>query len=127
MANPKDVVIQRDCGTGNMGTASDESDTVARFKLDGRFVVVFVRGTFSGSGTGTANMLLKIDSAAGSMYDHTLWTATSVGSTKDARLDVAEQREQHFLADNGDYAVCEWTNPDSPNITWALEVGLAKA
>lgn len=127
MANPREVIIFRDSGTGNMGDVADETDTKARFKLDGRFVLVFVRATFTGSGSGTVNMALKLDSKAGTMYDHTLWTANFVGSTKAGRLDVPEARQQHFLADDGDDMVFEWANPDSPNITWALEVGLAKA
>ena len=114
------VITKAATGSGNIDTT---------FSLDRRFRLVFVRCHFAG-GTGTAAFGLSIDSTRGSAYDAKLFTITQAGVNKDVNLriggdDAVDPSAWTFQP--GDKAWIKWTNPDSGNMTWGLEVGLALA
>lgn len=108
-------------------TGSANIDQV--FSLERKYRLVFVRCHFTGS-AGTAAITISVDSASGSAYDALLFTVTQAGTNKDVHLrigegDTGEPSAWTFQAN--DSIRIEWTNPDSGNITWGLEVGLALA
>ncbi|UCE60480.1 MAG: hypothetical protein JSU63_01780 [Phycisphaerales bacterium] len=110
-------------------TATGSADIDEAFQLDCRFRLVFVRCHFSGS-DGTASLTVSIDSAAGAVYDTRLFTIAKAGTNRDVNLRIsreegAEPSPWTFQA--GDAVRVQWTNPDTSNITWGLEVGLAIA
>ena len=113
--------------TAKAATGSGNID--ATFSLDRRFRLVFVRCHFAG-GTGTAAFTLSVDSTRGSAYDAKLFTITQAGVNKDVNLriggdDAVDPSAWTFQP--GDKVWIKWTNPDSGNMTWGLEVGLALA
>ena len=114
------VTAQAATGSGNID---------ATFSLDRRFRLVFVRCHFAG-GTGTAAFTITVDSTRGSAYDAKLFTITQAGVNKDVNLriggdDAVDPSAWTFQP--GDNVWIKWTNPDSGNMTWGLEVGLALA
>ncbi len=129
MPEPKDIIVQRDGGTANMGDVTDETDRKARFGLTyARFALVLVRAHF-GDANGTADMTLKLDSTHGQFFDTTLWTFRGVGRTAadgdaDRHFRIPADELLHWIFEPGDALVFEWTNPDSGNQHWGLEVGL---
>ena len=95
--------------------------------LDVPFRLVFVRCHFGG-GSGTAAMTLDVNSFRGLMYGTHLKTITAVGTGADASFtpggaDIFDPSAWSFQS--GDQLRIKWTNPDSGNMTWGLEVGLA--
>jgi len=113
--------------TAKAATGSGNID--ATFSLDRRFRLVFVRCHFAG-GTGTAAFTISVDSTRGSAYDTKLFTITQAGVNKDVNLriggnDVVDPSAWTFQP--GDKVWIKWTNPDSGNMTWGLEVGLGLA
>lgn len=108
-------------------TGSANIDQV--FSLERKYRLVFVRCHFAGS-SGTAALTISVDSASGSAYDALLFTVTRAGTNKDVHLrigegDTGEPSAWTFQAN--DALRIQWTNPDSGNITWGVEVGLALA
>jgi len=113
--------------TAKAATGSGNID--ATLSLDRRFRLVFVRCHFAG-GTGTAAFTISVDSTRGSAYDAKLFTITQAGVNKDVNLriggdDAVDPSAWTFQP--GDKVWIKWTNPDSGNMTWGLEVGLALA
>ena len=114
------VVAKRATGSG---------DVDHTFSLDRRFRLVFVRCHFNG-GTGTAAFDILVDSGGGSVYNSRLFRITQAGTDNDVHLrigegDTGEPSAWTFQA--GDAVRIQWINPDSGNMTWGLEVGLALA
>ncbi len=114
------VVVRAATGSGDM----DEL-----FQLDEPFRLIFLRCHHNGT-SGTNPLHLSVDSAAGSAYDTRLFTVSQAGIDKDINLRIAademtEPSAWTFQA--GDKLRAEWVNPDTGNITWGLEVGLAPA
>ena len=110
-------------------TSTGSADINATFGLDRNYRLVYLRCHFVGT-PGTAVLTLSVDSASGSAYDTRLFTITRAGTNRDVhfRLTSEERREPSPWAfQSGDQVRLEWTNPDSGNITWGLEVGLAIA
>ncbi len=110
-------------------TATGSGNIDHTFDLDCKFRLVFIRCHFSGT-SGTASFGISVDSASGPAYDTRLFTITQAGKDEDVHLrigegDTGEPSAWTFQAD--DAVRIEWTNPDSGNITWGLEVGLAIA
>ena len=108
-------------------TATGTGDIDQVFSLDRKYRVVFIRCHFVGN-SGSAAFAVSVDSAAGSAYDTRLFTITQAGTNKDVHLrigggDTGEPSAWTFQPDDG--VRIQWTNPDSGNITWGLEVGLA--
>ncbi|MFH1110149.1 MAG: hypothetical protein V1790_13285 [Planctomycetota bacterium] len=113
--------------TAKAATGSGNID--ATLSLDRRFRLVFVRCHFAG-GTGTAAFTISVDSTRGSAYDAKLFTITQAGVNKDVNLriggnDAVDPSAWTFQP--GDKVWIKWTNPDSGNMTWGLEAGLALA
>lgn len=114
------VVPQSSTGTADMNVV---------FSLDVRFRLVFVRCHFAGT-TGTAPMILSLDSILGVAYDVGLFTLTRAGIYRDVHFRITSQESldpSPWTFQAGDALRIQWTNPDSGNITWGLEVGLAVA
>ncbi len=116
----RSVATRAATGTGNIDHT---------FALDQRFRLTFVRCHFTG-GTGTSAFSISIDSARGSAYDSKLFTIMQAGTGKDVNLRVGGSDAEDPCAwtfQAGDKVWIRWTNPDSGNMTWGLEVGLALA
>ena len=114
------VVVAAATGSGNL----DEL-----FQLDECFRLIYVRCHYTGT-VGTNPLHLSMDSVAGSAYDARLFTVSQAGIDKDVNLRVAvdEMTEPSaWTFQKGDKLRVEWVNPDTGNITWGLEVGLAPA
>ncbi len=112
------VVRQTAGGSGNLD---------AMFGLDRKFRLVFVRGHFVG-GAGTAPLILALDSGKGPAHDTKLFTVTLAGTGKDVNLRLSGDESQDpspWTLQSDDRLRIQWTNPDSANMTWGLEVGLA--
>lgn len=114
------VVTKFDSATGDIDHT---------FVLDRRFRLTFVRCHFSG-GTGSAAMTISVDSTLGSAYDTLLQTIATAGTGNDVhfRIPASEQLEPSpWTFQAGDKIKVQWTNPDSGNMIWGLEIGLALA
>jgi hypothetical protein len=110
-------------------TATGTADMNETFKLDQKFRLVFLRCHFSGT-SGSSDMAISVDSANGFAYDTILFTVTDAGTTKDVHLRIGSQdtgEPSAWTFQSGDSMRVQWTNPDSGNITWGVEVGLAPA
>lgn len=110
-------------------TATGSGDINHAFLLDRRYRLVFMRCHFVGT-SGSAPFTLSVDSASGAAHDSRLYTISRAGTDRDVhfRIPAEESREPSpwtFQASDG--IRIAWTNPDSGNITWGLEVGLAIA
>lgn len=110
-------------------TGTGSADIDQTFALDRKYRLVFIRCHFAGT-PGTTPFTLSVDSGSGSAYDARLFTITQAGVDKDVHLrigggDTDDPSAWTFQAT--DSVRIQWTNPDSGNITWGLEVGLALA
>lgn len=133
--HPNQIVALPDQGQEDMGDVTDKTSR-ARFTLEGRpFALCYVRGRFvtlGGSG-GNATLSLKLDHCNETgVYDFTLkaWdTMGTSGTGFKPDLNFRLAADELYLWSYGKDAalVFEWTNPDSGNIRWALEVGLVDA
>lgn len=105
-----------------------ETTKLGRFYLETpTWCLVFARVHFFG-GTGTATLYLYVDSRLGRNFDTNLWQVTSAGTTgNDAFLRILPGEFPHWTFRQGDELVFTWTNPDSGNMAWGIEVGLADA
>ncbi len=110
-------------------TASGTGDIEHVFKLDRKFRVVFVRCHFVGT-LSTAEFALSVDSASGSAFDTKLFSIAQAGGGQDVHLrtdDGGTSEPSPWTFQTGDQIRIDWTNPDSGNITWGLEVGFVLA
>lgn len=110
-------------------SSTGSADINATFSLDVRYRLVFVRCHFAGT-SGTAPMTISLDSVSGSAYDTLLYTLTRVGFNRDANFRIPANESvdpSPWTFQAGDAVRIQWTNPDSGNITWGLEVGLSIA
>lgn len=112
------VITKYTSGSGNINKL---------FDLDVPFRLVFVRCHFAG-GTGTAGLTLDLNSAQGNPYDARLTSITAIGTGTDVFYTpggaaIADPSSWSFQS--GDQLRINWTNPDSGNMNWGLEVGLA--
>ena len=113
--------------TAKRATGSGDIDHT--FSLDRRFRLVFIRCHFTG-GTGTAAFDTSVDSGAGAAYDTRLFRITRSGTGEDVHLRIGEGdtgEPSAWTFQSGDTVRIQWTNPDSGNMTWGLEIGLALA
>lgn len=110
-------------------TATGTGDIGHVFSLDRTFRLVFIRCHFVGT-AGTAPLIVSIDSVNGSAFDARLFTITQAGTSKDVHLrlgaDTSGEPSAWTFGAN-DAVRIDWANPDTGNITWGLEVGLAVA
>lgn len=110
-------------------TATGSGDIDETFALDRAFRLVFVRCHYTGT-DGTGLLHLSVDSAHGPASDARLFTISLAGTGHDVHLRIGgdDNREPSaWTFQPGDAVRIQWTNPDSGNITWGLEVGLALA
>lgn len=125
--DPNQVVVIHDSGDGNMGDVTDEISKARFWLATERFVLVFIRAHFQGTGSGTADLAIRVDSRLGAQHDATLITILARGKTADMNYRVERDEYEKWVFQRGDIITPEWTNPDSPNVQWGLEVGLADA
>jgi hypothetical protein len=110
-------------------TAMGTGDIADVLSLDTTFRLVFVRCHFSGSSTAAA-FTISLDSVIGSTYDVRLFSISKAGLNRDVNFRVTAQESiepSPWSFQAGDGVRIQWLNPDSPNITWGLEVGFAIA
>jgi len=110
-------------------TAEGGGNIDQTFALNLHFRLVYVRGHFVG-GAGRADLRISVDSAQGSAFDAHLFTVRVVGTGADVHLRLSADESappSAWAFQPGDAVRIEWTNPDSGNMTWGLEVGLAPA
>lgn len=127
--HPEDIITQRATGTGNMGDVTDKT-SVARFGLDGKFVLVWFKLRFTGGTGADAAMALKVDHRDESgLFDFSELATKTLGTTTTPEHEVRIPVEEYprYVYQEGDLLVFEWTNPDSGTMRWAIEVGLADA
>ena len=108
-------------------SSAGSADIDVVFSLDRKYRLVFIRCHFSG-GSGTASFVISIDSGLGSAYDVRLFTVTKAGTSEDVHLRIADgdaQEPSAWTFKEDDSLRIQWTNPDSGNMTWGLEVGFA--
>jgi len=123
------AVRERQLRTVVRKSATGSAHLDASFSLDRRFRLVFIRCHFTGA-SGTAAFAIGVDAVAGSAYDTKLFTLSQAGVNKDVHLRISDgdaQEPSPWTFQPGDQVRVQWTNPDSGNITWGLEVGLALA
>ncbi len=128
--DPGQIIVKSSSGTGNMGTVSDET-SVARFgadMLDGPWVLSWLRGHFAGTGSGTADLQINVDSRLGEYHDTELKELKAVGVGADVFYRTARDDYEKWVFQPGDVVVITWINPDGTgNLTWGAEAGLAYA
>ena len=128
---PQDIIFQNDGGTGDMGsmTIGSDGDTndAARFGLDDRFALKFIRLHFRGAGATLADLTINLDSHLGPDFDCELHTIKTVGLDVDYVLRVPEDEIADWTFRGGDKIVLLWTNPHSAAVFWGAEVGLVNA
>ncbi len=127
--DPASVQVFYDSGSSTMGDLDWPEDGVerCRFSLGNKpFVVRFVRVHFT-EGTGTADLVLNVDSHQGRFHDTALWTVKAVGTGADANFRCPSDQLSHFMLGADDKLVLTWANPDDGNINWGAEVGLIEA
>lgn len=110
-------------------TATGSADIDQSFSLDRTYRLIFIRCHFAGT-TGSNPLSITLDSANGAAYDVKLYTIVRAGNGHDIsfRIPVEESSEPSpWTFGLNDAIRIQWTNPDSGNITWGLEVGLALA
>jgi len=108
-------------------TATGSGDIAQTFSLGRSFRLVYVRCHFVG-GAGTAAMHLGVDHRDGAAYDARLDSIASAGTGSDVNYRVdgsANALPSPWSFQQGDALSVAWINPDTGNMTWGLEVGLA--
>lgn len=110
-------------------TATGSGDIDHTFGLDRKYRLVFVRCHFTGT-AGAVPLTLSLDAGGGSAYDARLFTISQAGVDKDVHLRIGggdTDDPSAWTFQSADKLSVRWTSPDSGNIIWGLEVGLALA
>lgn len=121
--NPKDLRIFTFDGRQSMAVPVELDSR-------GRFIFCWVRAHFireTGSGTDTASMTADVVSRKGAWNNARLMTWTGAGVSADVFARVHPDEYQDWTFEAGDRLQFNWTNPDSDEIIWGLEVALAPA
>lgn len=126
--------IRHETGTSHMGSLTPESDGnhAARFKVtegDMALSSLFVHfaSVPEASGTGVAELVIRLDSALGDAYDMTLWTFAELkGVGADVNFRVPRDQLDHFYVNKGDSIVLTQTNPDDGNIKWGVALAFTR-
>ena len=123
------AIVARQLTAVASASSTGTGDINAVFSLDVRFRLVFVRCHFLGT-AGAAPLAISLDSSNGSAYDTRLYAITRAGVDRDVNFRISAEESTDpspWTFQTGDAVRIQWTNPDSENITWGLEVGLAIA
>ena len=112
--------------------ASGLGDIDRTFARPGRHTLLGVRVHFFDFNSGSsdkANVTVSIDSAQGASFDRVIWTADAVDTTGHGLGDDVNVRvpDDEVAAGTWTFNALDrirvsWTNPDSGNIGWGLEV-----
>jgi hypothetical protein len=89
------------------------------------FKLVFLRMHFSG-GSGTANVTLTLESAAGDEWNTLLYTVNARGVGADLNLILTREElsdPSPWAFQPGDGLRIQWANPQPDTMAWALELG----
>lgn len=125
--DPDTIIKFRASGDGDMATVTNDGPNPS-FGLDGKYVLVAIRAwTTAGTGNATLTIYQKIAAERSGVFDKTIRTFSNFGATNrffDFRIDEADQH--HWVFDDGDLIVPDWTNPDAGTMTWAIEVHLRR-
>lgn len=119
-------------GTASMGNPDDETNRVARFTLPepGRFLLVAILGKFT-DGTGQADLTIHIDrkpSQHAGRFAYLLYEVPDIGTDgKQLHFHTTREERWAWIFEEGDEIVLKWTNPDSGNMSWVVEVRLMNA
>lgn len=147
MINPAKVHKFTASGSGDMGDVT-KIDYEPRFRLDGvdSYCLAHFRVRFWGGTGAGATMTLRIShrsrgeyvtpydggSQVGSPFDFSPIEFSSCGTDDNDNIEfrVPDEELRHYrldrcpINDAVDEWVPEWTNPDSGNMNWAIEIGL---
>jgi hypothetical protein len=125
--DPRQIIVKSDGGSGNMGDVDSEitSPRFGRDMVRGPWVLAWARCHFAGSGSGTANVQIQVDSRLGEPFDTVLHTVPLRGISADMFYRTERDEYEKWTFQPGDEITFIWVNPDSDNITWGLEVGMA--
>ena len=128
------IIIKADGGGVNMGVLSSGATfgetSPARFHLRDtpafgkRFIPVWVRIHFSGTGANLADVGMYVDSWRDSSYDVLLWTEASKGLNKDVNFRIPVDELKDWVLEAQDEFVLTWTNPHPNAVMWGVVVGL---
>ena len=127
---PDDVTRLQTSGSSDMGTVGDDNvPGIFRHPLNVPWVLVWVRLHFevlAGSPTGVANVILNRDQrTVHSAWNTRAWLMEARGFNADANFMVMPEEYVHWMFDADEALVLTWTNPDSGNLGWGAEVGMA--
>jgi hypothetical protein len=95
------------------------------FGLPVKFRLVFMRGHFTG-GTGDATLTIRQTSRKNNLYNVVIAELEDVGTTtnSDVHYRVHDWVRDSFVFEGGDFVHIGWTNPDSGDMSYGIEVGL---
>jgi hypothetical protein len=117
-------------GTENMGDVTNPN-SICRFTMkEDRWHVVYIRWKvtkLSGDG-GNANLAFYIDRKhITGLHIYLLGTMRDMGDPGDLdmNLRIMPFEAEHWTFRRGDELVLTWTNPDSGNMQWEVEVELS--
>ena len=122
------IITLRASGDADMATLADDGPN-PRFALDTKFMLIaFLAWASGGAGNADLQLYQKIPSRPDGQYDQLRRTFPSFGASGgddfvDWRIPADDDR--HWILGPGELWVPVWTNPDSGNMTWVLEVQLA--
>jgi hypothetical protein len=123
------IIRQHDGGAGDMGTVETETSQ-ARFGLsDSLWLLLFVRVNFhaasGATASGTADMaIIRHDEDRVEWQDATLLTRTKAGTDNDVNIRILPDEYPGWTFLPTQQLVLTWTNPDSGDLLWGVEVGL---
>lgn len=126
--NPAAIEFKRASGNGDI-------DHTMRPAFDGAYSIAFIRCHFvdirSAAGASkTATFTIDLDSEHGTdgVFDVRIDTLVGIGLESDLNVRFKNPEEiAGYTFDDGDRVKFAWTNPDSLEIGWGLEVGFAPA
>ncbi len=122
--SPDKIQIQRAVGSGSMDEA---------FWIEGqRHALVFARAHFvdlDSADPTAADLTISVTGIVNQAdidgpHDATLAKVLGRGAAADLNLRVLEDEMHAWIVDPGYGFRVEWTNPDSDDLGWGLEVGL---
>ena len=121
-----DELRRRQLQTVVTKSATGTGDIAHTFEQDRKFRLVFIRCHFSGT-SGTAVFDIILDSTHGSAFDAQLFSISQAGIGSDVHLRLGDgdtNEPSAWTFQTGDKIRLDWTNPDTGNITWGVEVGM---